>query len=93
MKTIDGLFAGIGVIVAGFLTWHAYYSNLHREIKHIDELFYIVLFPPSIGLMVTENASRWDQVFIVLVVVLANGALYGIVSILVREIFGTKQSR
>jgi hypothetical protein len=87
MKRIDCLFAVIGIVVAGFLTWYAYYSNSHREAARISELIYILLFPPSIGLMVTENASAASQALIISVVVAANGAIYGLGSMIARKIF------
>jgi hypothetical protein len=87
MRRIDHLFVLIGITVAAFLTWYAYYSNSHREVTRINELVYLVLFPPSIGLMVTENASEWGQAVIVSVVVAANGALYGLLSVACRKMF------
>jgi len=87
MRKIDRLFVLSGLAVAGFLTWYAYYSNSHREATKINELVYLLLFPPSIGLMVTESATLIGQVIIVSIVVAANGALYGLVSVVVRKMF------
>jgi hypothetical protein len=87
MKRIDHLFVLIGIGVAGFLTWYAYYSNSHREATRINEFVYLLLFPSSIGLMVTENATVPGQVLIVSIVVAANGALYGLVSVAFRKMF------
>jgi hypothetical protein len=77
----------VGVAVGVFLTWYAYYSNSHREATRINEFVYLLLFPPSIGLMVTENASLAGQVIIVFIVVVANGLLYGLASAGIRKIF------
>ena len=86
MKRIDGLFALLGAAIGGFLTWYAYYCNSHVEAKRISELAYLILFPPSIGLTVTENASSLGQVTIVFMVVAANAALYGSVSTVLRKL-------
>lgn len=74
-------------MVAGLLTWYAYFSNSHREATKLSEWVYLVLFPPSIGLMVTENATVAGQVIIVSIVVAANGVLYGLVSLITRNVF------
>ncbi len=87
MKRTDYLFFLIGLFVAGFLTWYAYYSNSHREAARISALIYILLFPPSIGLMVTEKASPASQALIISIVVAANGAIYGLASMIARKIF------
>ena len=93
MKKIDWLLVAIGMAVAGFLTWHAYYSNSHREVPHIDEFFYIVFFPPSIGLMVTENAGKAGQAVIVFIVVAANGGLYAVVGKVIRAALRSRQEK
>jgi hypothetical protein len=87
MKRIDKFIVLVGIAVGAFLTWYAYYSNSHREVTRINEFVYLVLFPPSIGLLVTENASSSGQVIIVLIVVAANGFLYGLASAAIRKIF------
>jgi hypothetical protein len=87
MKKIDRVFVLVGIAVGAFLTWYAYYSNSNVEATRINELVYLFLFPPSIGLMVTENASLSGQVIIVLIVVAANGFLYGLASAAIRKIF------
>jgi hypothetical protein len=84
MKKFEWLFASIGLAIASFLTWHAYYANAHPHVAQFNEVIYIVFFPPSLGLMVTENASRAGQVIIVLTVVGANGLLYFLVAKLLR---------
>jgi hypothetical protein len=90
IKKIDQLFVLIGLAVASFLTWYAYYSNSHREAVRISEVVYLLLFPSSIGLMVTENATSMGQTIIVSIVVAVNGALYGSTSVLVRKIFSER---
>jgi hypothetical protein len=90
MRKIAGLFVVIGIAIGGFLTWYAYYSNSHREAARINEFVYLLLFPPSIGLMVTENATVPGQVIIVSIVVAANGALYGVVYLALREMFRSR---
>jgi hypothetical protein len=52
MRKSDKLAFGIGMVVAGLLTWHAYYSNSHPGTAKISELVYIVLFFSSVGLIV-----------------------------------------
>jgi hypothetical protein len=54
--------------VALSLTRYAYYSNLHQDAPRLSDLVYLLLCPPSIGLMATENASVPGQAFIVTVV-------------------------
>jgi hypothetical protein len=87
MKRIDKVFVLVGITVGAFLTWYAYYSNSHREVTRVNELVYLVLFPSSIGLMVTENASSFGQAIIVLIVVAANGFLYGLACAAIRKVF------
>jgi len=87
MKRIDRVLVLVGIAVGASLTWYAYYSNSRVEATRINELVYLLLFPPSIGLMVTENASLSGQVIIVLIVVAANGFLYGLGSAAIRKIF------
>jgi hypothetical protein len=86
MKRIDKFFALVGIAVGSFLTWYAYYSNSHREVTRISDFVYLLLCPSSIGLMVTENPSLSGQVIIVLIVVAANGFLYGLASVVIRKI-------
>ena len=90
MNKIDRIGALIGMAVAALLTAYAYYSNSHRGSPRIDELVYLVLFPPSIGLMATENASPLSQAFIVTVVVAANGGFYALVAAVLREMAGSR---
>jgi len=86
MRKTDELAFGIGTVVAALLTWHAYYSNSHPGTAKINELVYIVLFFPSVGLMAAENASRLEQIVVVIFVVLANGALYLLFAFLFRKL-------
>ncbi len=93
MRKIDGLFVAIGIVIGGFLTWYAYYCNSHREATRISEFLYVLLFPPSIGLMFTENATVLEQTFIVSMVIAANGLLYGTVAVALREMFSKRESQ
>ena len=93
MKKLDWLLVAIGMAVGSLLTWYAYYSNSHLEAPHIAEFLYIVFFPPSIGLMVTENASYAGQAIIILVVVSANGGLYALAGRVIRAALRTKQEK
>lgn len=92
MNKTDRLGALVGIAVAGLLTSYAYYFNSHRDAPRIDDLVYLVLFPPSIGLMATENASVLGQVFIIAVVVAANGGFYALVTAILRGLFGSGRS-
>jgi hypothetical protein len=87
LRKFDLIAAAIGVAVASLLTWSAYYSNSHGGRGKISESVFLVLFPSSLGLMATENASVLGQVTIVLIVVAVNGVLYGLVSVVWRAIF------
>jgi hypothetical protein len=93
MKKIDWLFASIGITVASFLTWQVYFANSHPAVARMNEFVYIVLFPSSLGLMVTENASKVGQVIIVLMVVGANGLLYCLVAKAVRSMLRLGRGR
>lgn len=88
MKKIDAFIGLFGLFVGGLLTAYAYYSNSHSGAPRISETIYLIFFPPSIGLMVTENASVLGQVVIVSILVGLNAVLYGCISIVVRTIFG-----
>jgi hypothetical protein len=77
----------IGMAVALSLTRYAYYSNLHQDAPRLSDLVYLLLCPPSIGLMATENASVPGQAFIVTVVVVLNGVLYGAIGLGLRKLF------
>jgi uncharacterized membrane protein len=48
----------VGIAVAGFLTRLAYYSNSHPGAKQVSPVAYLVLFLPSVSLMVVNGASR-----------------------------------
>jgi hypothetical protein len=87
MRKLDLVAATIGVVLASALTWSAYYSNSHGGRWKIGEAVFLTLFPPSLGLMATENASVFGQVVIVLMVVALNGFLYGALSIILRTVF------
>jgi hypothetical protein len=78
-KTFVG-FSLVGMAVAGVLVKYAYYSNHHEDVPRLNEYVYLVTCPPSIFLMLTENASAPGQVFIISLVVVLNGMLYGTVA-------------
>ena len=73
-------FAGVGFAIAIFLTWLAYYQNSHNVYYGLDGV-YLLLFPPSVGLMATENAGVVGQVVTVAFVSLLNAALYGVIGL------------
>jgi putative effector of murein hydrolase LrgA (UPF0299 family) len=76
------------MLVATLLTWNAYYSNSHPATTKISESVFLILFPPSVGLMATENASKPEQIMIVVLLVIGNGGLYWLISFLVRKLTG-----
>jgi hypothetical protein len=80
-------FGPIGMAVAAALTGYAYYANLHRNASQLSESVYFIMCPPSFFLMLTENASAPGQIFIVTVVVLLNGCLYGTVALILSKVF------
>jgi hypothetical protein len=88
MNRIDRLGGLIGMAVAALLTWYAYYSNSHPNATRLSELAYILLFPSSIGLMATENATVLSQAIIVAIVIFANGGFYALLSAILRTAFG-----
>jgi hypothetical protein len=91
MRKFDVIAAAIGVVVASLLTWSAYYSNSHGGEGKISESVFLLLFPSSLGLMATENASVVEQATIVSIVVAINGIIYGSVSFALRAMFGKNQ--
>jgi hypothetical protein len=86
MKKTFLRFSLIGVAVAGILVQYAYFSNHHRDAPRLDDYVYLLTCPPSIFLMATENASAPGQVFIILLVVVLNGLLYGTVAMVFRSL-------
>ena len=85
MKKIFLGFASLGLLVALALTAYAYYSNLHQDAPHLDFRVYLALCPSSIFLMLTERASLPTQVYIITVVAIVNGCLYGTGALLLRR--------
>ncbi len=91
MKRIDKTFVVLGMVIAGFLTWYAGYSNSHTSSANLGWFTYVALCPSSIFLMLTENAkTAWEEALIIAVVVVSNGALYGAVCFTVREFMQTR---
>ena len=86
MSRVDKLSFSIGMLVASLLTWSAYYSNSHPGATKISEFVYLILFPPSVGFMAAENASKMEQVIIVALVVTANGGFYWLISFMFRKL-------
>jgi hypothetical protein len=86
MKKRELVPIGLGIAVSSFLTWHAYYSNSHNT-PQFSEIVYVVFSPGSIGFMAADSASRFEQIFIVLLLVSANGALYWVVAWSLRKLF------
>ena len=65
--------AGFGVALA--LAALAY--SLNAAHVHYDlDVLYVMLWPTSLGLMATENASVVDQILIVLGLSISNAAVY-----------------
>ena len=85
MKTIDKIIALIGVAVGIFGTAYAYYANAHDGVSSTLQWLYIVLIPASLGLMATDHASTTERIVIEIIVVIFNGALYGLVSMMIRR--------
>jgi hypothetical protein len=76
------------MLVATLLTWNAYYSNSHPGAAKISGSVFFILFPPSIGLMTTESASKPEQIMIIVLLVIGNGGIYWLISFLVRRLRG-----
>jgi hypothetical protein len=67
--------ATVGFGVALFLAALGYTLNA----AHVDydlDMVYLILWPVSLGLMATENASAVNQVLIVLMLSIINAAIY-----------------
>jgi len=93
LKRIDKTFVVLGMVIAGFLTWYADYSNSHTGSANLGWFTYVALCPSSIFLMLTENAkAKWEQALIIAAVVVSNGALYGVVCLTVRELIQRRPS-
>jgi hypothetical protein len=86
MKKTFLRFSLVGVAVAGILVQYAYFSNHHRNAPQMGDYAYLLTCPPSIFLMATENASTAGQVFIISVVIVLNGLLYGTVGMVFRSL-------
>ena len=84
MNKIDRVGALVGMVVGASLTWYAYHSNSHPQAPKINEIAYLLLFPSSICLMATENASRLGQVLVIAVAVFANGGFYALLAAILR---------
>ena len=67
--------AAVGFGVALALTALAYHMNAAHVHYDLDML-YLILWPVSLGLMATENASAGSQVIIVLMLSVINAAIY-----------------
>ena len=86
VRKIDLLMATIGIVIGSLLTSYTYYANSHQAAPRLDDWIYLVLFPPSLGLMTTENASSFHQAIIISAVIVENGLLYGLASAGIRRI-------
>ncbi len=84
MDKMDRLAFLVGVVIAGLLTWIAYHS--HSGPTRARDLVYLLLFPPSVGYMATDNATRIDRVFIVIFALTSNGLLYWLALRLLRKL-------
>ena len=67
--------AAAGFGVALFLAALGYLLN-GAHVRYDLDMVYLILWPASLGLVATENASAAHQVLIVLVLSLANAAMY-----------------
>jgi hypothetical protein len=92
MPKMDRLFAFAGIAIGLVLSLYAYYSNSHPHAPKPNQLFYLLLFPASIGLMATENASPTTQAFMVAGVAAANGGYLALLSAILRGLFGLVRS-
>jgi hypothetical protein len=90
MHKTDRLFALVGMAVGAALTWYAYYSNSHPQAPKLGDFVYLVLFPPSIGLMATENANKFVEAIVIAAVVAANGGWFAFLSAAGRKIFSSR---
>jgi len=86
MRKLDKIASVIGMTVACLLTWLAYYSNSHPEFPKLSDWIYLLLFPGSIGYMASENATRGEEVFIVIITIISNGILYCLASFVLRRL-------
>jgi hypothetical protein len=67
--------AVVGFSVALFLASLAYCLNA-AHVRYDLDIVYLILWPASLGLMATENASAAHQVLIVLTLSLINAVTY-----------------
>jgi hypothetical protein len=95
MHKTDRLAALLGIVVGLALTFYAYYSNSHPQAPKVADWVYLLLFPPSIGLMATENASTFGRAIIIAGVAAANGGYFALLSAILRGLFhfGRKAAR
>jgi len=76
MKKTFLRFSLIGVAVAGILVQYAYFSNHHRNAPQMGDYAYLLTCPPSAP----------GQAFIIFLVVVLNGLLYGTVAMVFRSV-------
>jgi hypothetical protein len=86
MKTIDKIFALLGIIVGALLLAYTYYANAHGGVSSAMQNVYLLLFFPSFGLIATDSASPLEQIIVGVAVVAANGVLYGVICIAIHKL-------
>jgi hypothetical protein len=89
MKIAAG-FAVVGLLVAIVVISATYYEHSHHTswaIESIPDIVLFLLFPMSVGLMVTEHASATSQIFICTMVTLMNGVWYGLLGLGLSRLF------
>ena len=86
MKTADwqitsiGAATGLALGTIGIL--YAYHANRLGGVSPGLQWLYLLFFPSSFGLMGFDSSSQTRQVIGEVIVVLMNGAMYGVVTLL-----------
>ena len=95
MIRLVGLFACVGVVVACILTlaWKATFAAELWTISDAIPGLMLLLWPASFSLMAIQpDATTADVIFVYSVVILLNGACYGVIGLVVGLLIRFRRS-
>lgn len=81
MSKMPMWFAVVGFGAALILVFYAFFSTANPSAPQLDPLVYIILCPPSLGLMATEHLHTLGRIVVSVFIVLANSCVYGAVGL------------
>jgi|HubBroStandDraft_4_1064222.scaffolds.fasta_scaffold434270_2 hypothetical protein len=80
-------FALIGFLVAAGITTRSYYTNSTPGSDLMNPILLLIACPPALLLIATEHASVSVQALIITLTLMANGVIYGVAAMSVRQFF------